>query len=117
LVCSLSRSLELVGLDTKVQTALWIFNDERNYINLYKCYEVILSDVGGRVNGWVEKSSLKRFSHTANSPTAIGYSLARHGRENSVPPEEPVTLADADALIRRLIIAWITDKASASFHP
>lgn len=113
LVCSLARLIDLVYLDPKVQTALWVFNDERNYINLYKCYELILSDVGGRIVDWVEKSGIKRFSHTANSPAAIGYSLARHGRENRSPPEAPMTLADADALIRRLIVAWITDKASA----
>lgn len=112
LVNSFARMVELVESDAKVQTALWVFNDERNYINLYKCYEVVLSEVGGRVNDWVEKAVLKRFSRTANSPTAIGYFHARHGRESGDPPDEPMAIAEADAIIRRLLIAWISNKAS-----
>lgn len=113
LVNSVAYAVAQVGNDPKVQTALWVFNDERNYINLYKCFEIVLSDVGGRVYDWVGKSSLSKFSHTVNSPAAIGYSLARHGRENGAPPEEPMALAEADALIRRALVAWVSDKASA----
>lgn len=105
--------LATAELDEKLQMALWVFNDGRSFVNLYKCYEIVLSSVGGRVNNWVPKPDIKRFAHTANSPSAIGYLWARHGSERGDPPAEPMSLEDADALVRKLIVSWLNDSRAA----
>jgi hypothetical protein len=113
---SLWRAMMLVSVDGAVLRALWLFNDERNFINLYKVFEVMEADVGGDMYrlGWATKAETKRFSHTANSPMAVGYRRARHGKEHNQPPTQPMELAVADELVRRILTRWIMHKAAGT---
>jgi hypothetical protein len=75
---------------------------EHSWGSLYCLYEVIEEDVGSidkiANEGWATKTSIKRFKHTANSPSAIG-DAARHGKESTTPPARPMELGEARALI------------------
>lgn len=86
-----------------------------DWVSLYRIYEVVESDVGGFstiVNmGWVTKSGIKRFKHTANSPGAIGDKArhgARHGKD--IPPKSPMTFSEAKSLIETILHNWIRSK-------
>ena len=102
----------VIGLSNKsAKRALRIYGKERHtWAGLYKLYEIIEDSVGGLdkivKKGWATKSSIKRFKHTANSPTAIG-DEARHGRETTAAPNKPMQLSEARSLIEMLLIRWL----------
>jgi hypothetical protein len=104
-----------IGLnDIAVQKAFRLFGvQHHNWVSLYRIFEVIEKDVGGintiSNNGWVSKEKLKVFKHTANSPGAIGDN-ARHGKESSFPPKNPMLLSEARSLIEMLFHQWIKHK-------
>lgn len=85
-----------------------------DWVNLYRIFEIIDSDVGGldtiASKGWSTRRSMKLFKHTANSPGAIGLD-ARHGHEKkSTPPTNPMSISDARELIKRIVYAWLQSK-------
>lgn len=84
-----------------------------DWVGLYRIYEVIESDMGGLDSlvamGWAAKSRVKLFKHTSNSPGAIGDD-ARHGKESSQPPPQPMHLHEARNLIESLINPWLKSK-------
>ena len=90
-----------------------IGTDEHDWISLYRLYEVIEADVGGIdkivSEGWATKKTIKRFKHTANSPGAIGDS-ARHGKESSDPPADPMDLGEAVSLVKVILHNWLRSK-------
>ncbi|MGH7884376.1 MAG: hypothetical protein ACRENO_01630, partial [Thermodesulfobacteriota bacterium] len=59
---------------------------------------------------WTTKKEIKRFKHTANSPSVLGED-ARHGEENTQPPLKPMTLLEARQFIEKLIHNWISTKS------
>jgi hypothetical protein len=82
---------------------------DHNWSELYKVYEIVDKDAGKikkthRIEQWTDKSSL--FTHTANSQKAIGDD-ARHGVDRNDPPKEPMSLSEAQALIRNLVKQWL----------
>ena len=84
---------------------------EHNWINLYKVYEIVKKDAGkqnniDRIQQWITKKKISQFTHTANSQSAIGDD-ARHGVDHNDPPKEPMSLSEADALIRNLLQKWL----------
>jgi len=86
---------------------------DHNWINLYKIYEIVKKDAAGEINKkidrieqWITKDKIKQFKHTANSRRAIGDD-ARHGVYEKDPPKEPMSLSEADALIRNLLKQWL----------
>jgi len=84
---------------------------EPNWINLYKLYEIVNKDAGkknkiDRIEQWITKKKISQFKHTANSQSAIGDD-ARHGVDLNDPPKEPMSLSEADALIRNLLKQWL----------
>ena len=94
-----------------LKRALRIYGKERHtWGGLYKVYEIIEDSVGGMQqiveNGWATKSSIQRFKHTANSPSAIGDD-ARHGKENTTGPKKPMQLSEARSLVETLLIRWL----------
>lgn len=112
------RWVELAERDAKVDKALRILiTRETNWVNLYNILNVILSDVGGMIwqAGWATKSDVDRFTHTADSETILG-DEARHGRERTAPPSNPMSLTDADSLIRKILRAWLAWKSTAAPH-
>lgn len=79
-----------------------------SFAELYKVFEVIADDVGGRIwdEKWASKDDVRRFKHTANSPGALGDD-ARHGAEHTTPPVNPMPWHEAAALVRKVILEWI----------
>ena len=101
--------------DDVVEKVFRLFGLQHDWVNLYRIYEVIEQDAGGinaiANNNWATKSSQKSFKHTACSPGAIGDD-ARHGTETSAPPQKPMLLSEARALIETLVHHWIRTKQS-----
>ncbi|KCZ71285.1 hypothetical protein ANME2D_02487 [Candidatus Methanoperedens nitroreducens] len=101
--------------DTNVAKALRLFGaGTHDWVSLYRIYEVIESDVGGKLNiinnGWATEKSIKRFKYTANSPGAIG-DEARHGKNTIPPPKDPMTLSEAKPLIETILRNWLRSKS------
>ena len=96
---------------TNAAKVLRLFGSCNNdWVNLYRIYEVIENEVGG-INiivkkNWATKASIKLFKHTACSVSAVG-DLARHGKELTTPPEKPMQLPEAKALIKTIFFNWI----------
>lgn len=75
--------------------------------------DVILSDVGGVIwkASWSAESDAPRFKHTADGESVQG-DEARHGRERTEPPADPMSLTDADVLIRNIMRGWLASKSA-----
>ena len=109
---SRESAVEIAMRDPKVAKALRIFGSrEHNWHNLNNIFEVVQSDAGGQITkaGWATRAEIDRFTQTANSAGAIGDD-ARHGSEKVPVPKNPMSLADADALITRIVTEWIESK-------
>jgi hypothetical protein len=106
--------LEAAGQDPAVAKALRLRNaDSLSWVELYRIYEVVEGGVGRPhivASGWVKDPEIRRFKHTANSVGACG-DQARHGKESTQPPKNPMSLSQAKSLIDRLLKAWIASKA------
>ncbi|MEG4939053.1 hypothetical protein [Microcoleus sp. F4-D5] len=101
---------KLAEEDEIVKNVFRQFRDfEHNWINLYKVYEIVEKDAGKKkIEQWIIKDKIRQFKHTANSQSAIGDD-ARHGvdQNQNAPPKEPMSLSEADALIRNLVKQWL----------
>lgn len=86
---------------------------DSDWVNLYRIFEVVADDVGGldtiAKNGWASKAVLRNFKHTANSPGAVGHQ-ARHGVDESQPPQKAMPLRAATALIHEIVKHWLKTK-------
>ncbi|HTS51949.1 MAG TPA: hypothetical protein VMH26_01635 [Burkholderiales bacterium] len=106
--------LDLGLRDANVEKALRLFGaGSSDWVGLYRLFEVIEADVGGLSSivglGWATNGELRRFKHTANSPGAVG-DQARHGSESTLPPKDPMSLADARLLVEQLLRRWLESK-------
>jgi hypothetical protein len=80
---------------------------DHNWINLYKIYEIVEKNAGKKkIEQWITKKKISLFTRTANSQRAIGDD-ARHGVDDNDPPKEPMSLSEAQALIRNLLKQWL----------
>jgi hypothetical protein len=106
--------VSLARTDVAVAKALRLRDDNsRGWVELYRLYEVIESDMGrGAIvaNGWASDRDIGRFKHTANSVEAVG-DEARYGKEQTDPSAKPLGLAEARMLIDRLLLGWLASKA------
>ena len=99
--------------DKNVAEALSIFgNLENNWANLYKIYEIVLSDVGGKIyqSEWVTKDDVNRFTQTAQSVEAVGDNARHYNPKKYKRPENPMSLPEAKALISTILEKWILSK-------
>lgn len=111
---NVSGWMQLGLANSTVAKALRLFGTkEHNWVSLYRLYEVIEEDFGGidkiADEGWATKKSIRRFKHTANSPSAIG-DAARHGTESTDPPARPMELGEARALVKFILRNWLSTK-------
>ena len=110
---SVESWIRLAKSDKAVADALHFFTDN-TWINLYKVFEIISEDAGGRDaivrNGWATRRSLGRFTQTAQSKAALG-DLARHAADRFGPPSQPMTTQEAESLLRGLIVSWLSSKS------
>jgi len=86
------------------------------WVELYRLLEVVATEIplaDMAANGWTTKAELKRFQHTANSVAAAG-DLARHGAETTRPPASPMSLAEAQGLVDKILRHWMIAAAAQS---
>lgn len=99
--------LSLAKDDKAVADALHLFR-ENTWISLYKVYEIIRADVGGKkaiiMNGWATNGRLGQFTQTAQ--------YARHASKELTPPKEgPMSIREGESLIRGILLSWFRSKA------
>jgi len=80
-----------------------------DWVSLYRLYEVVYSDVGNQIFSWINKSTIQNFKHTCNSVGAIG-DASRHGLEITKSPKKPLTLIEAQDLIKLIINKYLEIK-------
>lgn len=109
---NIGTSINIAMKHEPVADTLHFFR-ERSWNNLYKVYEVIRDDVGGNhtiiKKGWVSKQELSRFTQTAQSRAVLGDD-ARHASERCRPPAQPMSLSEAESLIRGILMNWMQTK-------
>jgi hypothetical protein len=70
----------------------------------------IIELIGGRANivamGWASRNELSRFQRTAEHPKTAGDD-ARHARASWDPPPNPMTLPEAEDLVRCVLNEWL----------
>lgn len=109
------RLADLAFSDGAVAKALRLMArpDYKSWVGLYRLYELIEADVGGRnaltEYGWSTVRAIERFKHSANS-IAVAGDAARHGRETGLPPKQPMALDEAHAYITYVVEAWLACK-------
>lgn len=107
----------LAATDTAVAKAMRLLSaaDSQSWVGLYRIYEVIETDVGGepelKKRGWGSADDLKRFKHSANSVTVAG-DAARHGKELTSPPANPMSPEEAAAYVNYVVSAWLASKGA-----
>lgn len=109
--------LRLAAGDTAVAKVLRLLSasDAMTWVGLYRIHEVIEDDVGRQhkleKQGWGSADDLRRFKHSANS-VQVGGDNSRHGKEPQVPPNNPMTLAEAEAYAKYIVQAWLASKGA-----
>lgn len=103
--------------DAEASRVLRLLAKGNDWVNLYRVYEIIRTDVGGdkRIvqHGWATGKGLELFRRTAQHPQAIGDD-ARHGVSRGQPPAKPMTPKTARSLVRGLCRRWLAWKARQS---
>jgi len=109
---ALESLLEVAKKYNVVADALSFYRDD-TWSSLYKTYEIIRDDVGGKhqiiKNGWSVDSDISRYTQTTQSRAALGDS-ARHASKKYKSPAQPMTLLEARALIKTILSRWASSK-------
>lgn len=111
------RYARAVVHDSAARRALQFIGLRGNWLSLYKAYEVVEEDIGGKKNearrkieenGWATRTEQTRFRRTANGYDVIG-DEARHGVQTEEPPRNPMTYNEARHFVRSLVRRWLND--------
>jgi len=96
--------------DESVRDALHFFN-EINWWNLYKVFEIIRDDVGGKTQVYkiIDKDELECFEEVAQRRDLLGDN-ARHASKSRKQPSKKMTLEEASNTIIKLFETWINSK-------
>jgi hypothetical protein len=98
--------LDLAANDRDVAEVLTMWGGKpHDWFHLYKVFEIVKSRTDIKGSGWATAIEIRRFTWTANHPGAAGAD-ARHARRTTNPPARPMTLAEGDALIERILMDW-----------
>jgi hypothetical protein len=82
------------------------YSQSTTWINLYKIYEIIKDNIGQKnVEAILTDKQLSRFTGTAQSKLQIG-DEARHAAKKFIGHIDPMTINEANELIRKLILVW-----------
>jgi hypothetical protein len=103
LMCAASRS-------TRAHDALIIIGRPNlTWSELYLLFELVEAEVGAQMFelAWISRSDADLFTRTANSYSVLR-SSGRHGKDRGDPPVQPMRHGPAVALIRALILAWLS---------
>lgn len=102
---------QLALKDAKVQKLIDLRDNGDHWVNLYRIYEYIQSNIDSEDNiteqGWWSKAEKDRFKQTANSPEAIGHEARHHGDGGSPAPSNPLSHTEAKSLIDSLTADWL----------
>lgn len=102
--------------DEQVSQVLQLLSHEGTFADLYSAYEIIRASVGESTmvaEGWAQRTTLKRFTMTANNPEAGGIGV-RHPLKGKRPvTKDPMSLAAANVLLRELADRWLNLKEHA----
>jgi hypothetical protein len=102
--------MEVGTRDSPVAEALACFaSGESDAVNLWKVYEIIREDVGGKErvvsSGWATGDEIDVFRHTVNCPAALGR-RARHAARKCSESEH-MSLKEAYSLVGKVLRAWV----------
>lgn len=104
------RHLPAAASEPQLQRALRLRDaGALTWVDLYRLFEVIEAAISQKTiisKGWANRTDIRRFKHTANSVSAVGDD-ARHGKEESDPPPNPMTINDAQKLVDTLLRNWL----------
>jgi len=107
------RYIRLAKQDDDVAFALRVLGqpDPLDWYDIYKVWEIVKHAVRGRrqvaARGWATHADIERLTASANHQRISG-DKARHARMPGVPAQDRVMKIDeADAMVRRLVAAWI----------
>ena len=108
------QAIKAARKEEVVSRVLQFFSQATNWVNLYKVLDAIREDLGGELKavehrGWVAANDIGRFTGTANNHTAAA-GEARHGFDYGRAMANPMTLAEADEIIRTLLREWLKTK-------
>jgi hypothetical protein len=83
-----------------------------SWSELYKVFEIVREAVRGGndglvATGWTKKVELSAFTGSANHHLVSGIHESRHARQSGGPPKQTMTIAEAQAYIRRLARSWL----------
>lgn len=84
-----------------------LVDDNLKWDDLYRIFELVEKNNGNTITkeGWTNREK-SLFTQTANSFAAIGIE-SRHMKNDSIPPENPMTFSEAEELIVKLLRLWI----------
>ena len=107
------RWVELALREETVARALRMLSRDTSWSDLYKVYEIVRHDVGGRKGitekRWASRNQIDRFTGTADSWDVLGEN-ARHGVQRRDPPPNPMGLEEARSLVRTIVVLWLGSK-------
>jgi len=109
-----SKWIKLAQEDEQVTKALELYGGlQPNWKNLYMVLEAIEDDVCGEgrllKNNWAPEAQIRLFKQTANNFLALGRE-ARHGTKTFKPPKKPMSLEEAQSLIKNILRKWLYSK-------
>ncbi len=100
--------------DGNIAKVLRLLNKPMDWTNLYRILEVIKKDIEERkrriedLPGY-DKAEVERFTMSANHHLISG-DESRHGHTKGTPRRDPITLRDAQELIKGLVTNWLNEK-------
>jgi hypothetical protein len=104
------RLLRLDATNDHLRLALHFLNADLSWFNLWKAFEAIREPNHGApslvTKGWTRATEVGRFRETANSYSAVG-DEARHALLGKPPPQNPMTLYEAEEFVRGLLSRWV----------
>jgi hypothetical protein len=107
------QAIEAALHDAAAERALRIFGrNDADFRDLYHVLEIAEAADGDGIysDDTVTRAEVRRFKHTANSVHALG-DQARHGHETTQPPPQPTSIGEAQALVGRVLRAWLARDA------
>lgn len=97
--------------DEAVARVLRLSGRPMDWVNLYKIFEAINHDVDTVKQGWTTDKKRRLFKQTANSVGALGDD-ARHGKEDTEPPKDPMSYGEAKSFVETLTHEYMRFKTA-----
>lgn len=98
--------LQLAGSNRNVKKVLEQWRPNNDWYTLFDVYEIIKEDFGSKQRvanlGKVSKNAITRFTRTAN--------MHRHKVQKEPPPQNPMSLAEAQRFVQRIVRCWLNSK-------